>query len=163
MVMIGEALEAEREKRKRETEETVTQREVGRAVLQALAQRLTADPVPTWFFMLSDDEVIVLRITNGASARERVGSWVVDQEMKLVFGPHTTEWITAESWSRVVDEAVQITAQVIVDAETREAHPPSFASRIRSNTQQSPGRLRPRLCCFAVPTAAGSAPSVEPR
>jgi hypothetical protein len=126
MVMIGEALEAEREKRKRETEETVTQREVGRAVLQALAQRLTADPVPTWFFMLSDDEVIVLRITNGASARERVGSWVVDQEMKLVFGPHTTEWITAESWSRVVDEAVQITAQVIVDAETRDSSPPQL-------------------------------------
>jgi hypothetical protein len=126
MVMIGEALEAEREKRKRETEETVTQREVGRAVLQALAQRLTADPVPTWFFMLSDDEVIVLRITNGASARERVGSWVVDQEMKLVFGPHTTEWITAESWSRVVDEAVQLTAQVIVDAETRDSSPPQL-------------------------------------
>ena len=124
MVMLGEALAAEREKRKRETDETAEQREVGRAVLQALAQRLTTDSVPTWYFMLSDDEVIVLRIKNGATARERVGSWVVDEEMKLVFGPHTTEWITAESWSRVVDEAVQITAQFIVDAETREpSHP----------------------------------------
>ena len=80
--------------------------------------------------MLSDDEVIVLRIINGATARERVGSWVVDQEMKLVFGPHTTEWITAESWSRVVDEAVQITAQVIVDAETREPEPSAHQLRI---------------------------------
>ena len=44
----------------------------------------------------------------------------VDPEMKLVFGTYTTEWITAESWSRVVDEAVQITAKVIVDAEARE-------------------------------------------
>ena len=126
MVMLREALAAEREKRKRETEETAEQREVGRAVLQALVQRLTADSVPTWFFMLSDDEVSVLCIKNGASARERVGSWVVDQEMKLVFGPHTTEWITAESWSRVVDEAVQITAQLIVDAETREPSVPQL-------------------------------------
>jgi hypothetical protein len=120
MVMLGEALLAEREKRNLGAAQVANQREVGRAVLQALVQRLTADPVPTWFFMLSDDEVSVLRIKNGAGARERIGSWVVDQEMKLVFGPHTTEWITAESWSRVVDEAVQITAQVIVDAETRE-------------------------------------------
>jgi hypothetical protein len=73
--------------------------------------------------MLSDDEVSVLRV-KGASTRERVGSWVVDSEMKLVFGPHTTEWITAESWSRVVDEAVEITAKVIVDTETPEANAP---------------------------------------
>jgi hypothetical protein len=124
MVMLKEALETERERRKRETEETATEREVGRAVLQALLQRLTADSVPNWHFMLSDDEVSVLRIKNGASARERIGSWVVDPELKLVFGPHTTEWITAESWSRVVDEAVQLTAKVIVDAETREASAP---------------------------------------
>jgi hypothetical protein len=126
MIMLGEALGAEREKRKRETEETATQREVGQAVLQALIQRLTADSVPTWHFMLSDDAVSVLRIKNGATGRERVGSWVVDQDLKLVFGPHTTEWITAESWSRVVDEAVQITAQVIVDAEMRERSAPQL-------------------------------------
>ena len=119
MVTLGEALVAEREKRKRETEEMAEQCEVGRAVLQALIQRLTPDSVANWFFVLSDDEVSVLRIKNGTSARERVGSWVVDQEMRLVFGTYTTEWITAESWSRVVDEAVQITAQVIVDAEAR--------------------------------------------
>jgi hypothetical protein len=123
MVLIAEALAVERERRKRETEETATQREVGRAVLQALLQRLTASSVPNWHFMLSDDEVSVLRI-KAANARERVGSWVVDPEMKLVFGPHTTEWITAESWSRVVDEAVEITAKVIVDTETPEANAP---------------------------------------
>jgi len=123
MVLIAEALAVERERRKRETEETATQREVGRAVLQALLQRLTADSVPNWHFVLSDDEVSVLRV-KGASTRERVGSWVVDPEMKLVFGPHTTEWITAESWSRVVDEAVEITAKVIVDTEMPEANAP---------------------------------------
>ena len=29
-----------------------------------------------------------------------------------------TEWITAESYARVIDEAIQITAMLIVDAET---------------------------------------------
>ena len=75
---LKEALETERERKKRETEETATQREVGRAILEALTQRLTTDPVPNWHFMLSDDAVSVLRI-KGANARERVGSWVVDQ------------------------------------------------------------------------------------
>ena len=125
MVTLKEALETERERKKRETEETATQREVGRAILETLAQRLTTDPVPYWHFMLSDDAVSVLRI-KGANARERVGSWIVDQEMKLAFGPHTTEWITAESWSRVVDEAVHITAKVIAAAETPEVEGPQL-------------------------------------
>jgi hypothetical protein len=125
MVMLNEALETERERKKRETEETATLREAGRAILKVLTQRLTADPVPNWHFMLGDDAVSVLRI-KGANARERVGSWVVDQEMRLVFGPHTTEWITAESWSRVVDEAVRITAKVLVDAETPEVETPQL-------------------------------------
>jgi hypothetical protein len=125
MVMLKEALETERERKKREIEETTTQREAGRAILQALTQRLTSDPVPNWHFMLGDDAVSVLRI-KGANLRERVGSWVVDQEMKLVFGPHTTEWITAESWSRAVDEAVKITAKVIVDAESPEVEAPQL-------------------------------------
>jgi hypothetical protein len=121
MLMLGEALSAEREKRQREAADAATRVEVGRAVLRALAQRLTADPLPTWFFMLSGDEIVVAHTKNGASSRHRVGSWVVDSEMRLVFGQQTTEWITAESCSRVVDEAVRITAQVIVEGELRSA------------------------------------------
>ena len=47
MMMLGEALSAEREKRQREAADAATRVEVGRAVLRALAQRLTADPLPT--------------------------------------------------------------------------------------------------------------------
>jgi len=119
MVMLAEALSAEREKRQQEAADAVTRAEVGRAVLRALAQRLMAEPVPNWFFMLSGDEIVVAHTKNGASSRHRIGSWVVDREMRLVFGDNVTEWITAESCSRVVDEAVRITAQVIVEAESR--------------------------------------------
>ena len=134
MVMLGEALSAEREKRQREVADAAKRCEVGRAVLRALAQRLTADPLPTWFFMLSGDEIVVAHTKNGASSRHRVGSWVVDRQMRLVFGDQTTEWITAESCSRVVDEAVRITAQVIVEAEARlaaSAEAPSELSAYR--------------------------------
>ncbi len=119
MVTLADAISTEREKRQRETAEASTRCEVGRAVLRALAHRLTAEPLPTWFFMLSGDEIVVAHTRNGASSRHRVGSWVVDREMRLVFGDQTTEWITAESCSRVVDDAVKITAQVIVAAEAR--------------------------------------------
>jgi hypothetical protein len=115
--MLAEALSAEREKRQREAKDSATKREVGRAVLRALAQRLTAEPIPTWFFILSGDAIIVAHTKNGAASRQHVGSWVVDDEMRLVFGQQMTEWITAESCARVVDEAVQITAEFILDAE----------------------------------------------
>lgn len=120
MVSLAEALVVERDARKQGLEEASKRREAGRAVLQAFLQLLTADPVPTWLFVLSEDEIVVLRIKKGTTARERVGSWIIDPEMKLVFGPHATEWITSESCSRVLDEAVQITAQMIVHAETQD-------------------------------------------
>ncbi len=120
MVMLAEALFAERQKRQRDSKDAIARREVGREVLRALAQRLTAEPLPSWFFILNGDEIVVVYTKNGTGTRQRVGAWVVDPELRLVFGQEMTEWITTESWSRVIDEAVAITAQVIVDAETRQ-------------------------------------------
>ena len=39
--------------------------------------------------------------------------------MRLVLEQEMTEWITAESCARVVDEAVAITAKFIIDAESK--------------------------------------------
>lgn len=119
MTTLAEALTAEREKRRREAEDNATRREVGRAVLQALAQRLNAEPLPTWFFISKGDEILVAHTKNGAASRQHVGTWVVDQQMRLVLEQEMTEWITAESCARVVDEAVAITAKFIVDAENK--------------------------------------------
>jgi hypothetical protein len=38
--------------------------------------------------------------------------------MRLVTEDQMTEWITVESAARVIEEAIQITAKLIVDAET---------------------------------------------
>ncbi|HEY9520055.1 MAG TPA: hypothetical protein VIQ39_00765 [Methyloceanibacter sp.] len=119
MTTLAEALTTEREKRRREAEDNATRREVGRAVLQALAQRLNAEPLPTWFFISKGDEILVAHTKNGAASRQHVGTWVVDQHMRLVLEQEMTEWITAESCARVVDEAVAITAKFIVDAENK--------------------------------------------
>jgi hypothetical protein len=119
MTTLAEALAAERAKKRRDAEDAVTRREVGRAVLQALAQRLNAEPLPTWFFISKGDEILVAHTKNGAASRQHVGSWVVDGDMRLVLEQQMTEWITAESCARVVDEAVQITAKFIVEAESR--------------------------------------------
>ena len=119
MTTLAEALATEREKRRREAEDSATRREVGRAVLQALAQRLNAEPLPTWFFISKGDEILVAHTKNGAASRQHVGTWVVDQQMRLVLEQEMTEWITAESCARVVDEAVAITAKFIVDVESK--------------------------------------------
>jgi len=116
MTSLAEALDAEREKRRRDATDAATRREVGRAVLQVLAQRLNADPLPAWFFISRGDDILVAH-SDGGAGRRHVGTWTVDHEMRLVLDQETTEWITAESCARVVDEAVQITARFIVDME----------------------------------------------
>ncbi|HWK38658.1 MAG TPA: hypothetical protein VNR88_07060 [Hyphomicrobium sp.] len=123
MTSLAEALDAEREKRRRDATDAATRREVGRAVLQVLAQRLNADPLPAWFFISRGDDILVAH-SDGGAGRRHVGTWTVDHEMRLVLDQETTEWITAESCARVVDEAVQITARFIVDIESR-----AFTSR----------------------------------
>ena len=115
---LAEALAVERERKRRETEEAATKREVGRAVLQALVQRLNAEPLPSWFFISKGDEILVAHARNGAASRHHVGTWTVADDMRLVFDQEATEWVTAESCARVVDEAVRITAKFIVETES---------------------------------------------
>jgi len=122
---LAEALAAERESRRREAEEAATKREVGKAILQALAQRLNAEPLPAWTFISKGDEILVAQIKNGATSRQHVGTWAVAEDMRLVFDQESTEWISAESCARVLDEAVKITAKFIVEAESRS----QFAAR----------------------------------
>ena len=116
MIKLSEALAAEREKRLRAEADNSTRQQIGQAVLEALAQRLNAEPIFGWVFVLDDQKIRVFRINVGG--REEVGLWTVDEEMRLVTDGRMTEWITAESYGRVIDEALQITAMLIVDAET---------------------------------------------
>jgi len=116
---LAEALAAEREKQRHEAEDAATKREVGRAVLQALAQRLNAEPLPSWFFISKGDEILVAHARNSTTSRQHVGTWSVADDMRLVFEDESTEWITAESCARVLDDAVKITARFIVEAESR--------------------------------------------
>jgi hypothetical protein len=125
MVTLTEALAAERAKRQQQE----TRQQIGRAVLEALADRLNAEPIPGWLFILDGQEICVFRIQGGT--REQVGTWTVEKEMRLVTGDQMTEWITAESYARVIDEAIQITAMLIVDAETTDA--------VKSNKGAEPG------------------------
>lgn len=116
---LAEALATERERSRRDAEEAATRREVGRTVLQALAQRLNAEPLPSWFFISKGDEILVAHTRTGATSRQHVGTWSVAEDMRLVFDEESTEWITAESCARVLDDAVKITARFIIEAESR--------------------------------------------
>jgi hypothetical protein len=116
MVTLTEALAAERSKRRQDEADTSTRQQIGRAVLEALADRLNAEPLAAWAFALDGQVIRILRTDTGA--RQQVGMWTVDQQMRLMAGDQMTEWITAESYARVIDEAVQITAKLIVEAES---------------------------------------------
>lgn len=119
MVTLTEALAAERAKRKQATADTSTRQQIGLAVLEALAHKLNAEPLPGWAFVLEGQQIRIARTTQGA--RVQVGTWTVDENMRLMSGEQMTEWITAESYARVIDEAVEISAKLIVEAEMAEA------------------------------------------
>ncbi len=93
-----------------------------------------------WLFVLDGQEIRAFRINGGA--REQVGTWTVDEEIRLVTGNQMTEWITAESWARVIEEAVEITAQLMVDAETpRDAKPKKVAETKSAEIVELPPRI----------------------
>ena len=115
-VELVEVLAAERLKRQREASEASTNEEVGSVVLGALAERLNESPVPMWVFLSEADRIVIFY--GAAGSQREVASWTVDDKMRLVLGDETTEWITSESFSRVIDQAVRLTAKIILDAET---------------------------------------------
>jgi hypothetical protein len=116
MVTLMEALTAERAKRNQNAADRSTRQQIGLAVLEALAHKLNAEPIPGWAFVLEGQQIRIARITQGA--RVQVATWTVDDNMRLMSGEQMTEWISAESYGRVIDEAIEITAKLIVEAET---------------------------------------------
>ena len=116
MVTLAEALAAEREKRRNLEADALARREVARAVLSSLADKLNAAPVLGWTFVLEDQAIRIFHTVEGT--RREVGSWTMDDQLQLMCGQTTTEWVTSESYVRVIDEAVAVTAKLIVDAET---------------------------------------------
>lgn len=117
-VELLEALAAERLKRQREATEVLTRQEVAKVVLGALAERLNDSPPPRWTFLLEGDHIKIIYGSPGSQSV--VGAWKLDDQMRLTMRDTTTEWITSESFARVIDEAVRATAKLIVDREVAE-------------------------------------------
>ena len=82
-MMLIDALIAEREKRQQFSHEQALKRQMGHEVMRALSERLTAARVPGWYFLANGEEIVVVR--NREHERERVGSWVLDEENRLTF------------------------------------------------------------------------------
>ena len=110
MVSLTQALAAEREKLQQDSADKHARREAGREVLEALFERLAGKPLLGRSFVLGNDEIIISHTKVGS-----IGSWIVDQDLRLKLGDETTEWITIESVGRVLDEAVCISARRMVD------------------------------------------------
>ena len=58
MLTLTEALAAERAKWQQHNADTSTRQQIGRAVLEALADRLNAEPLPGWVFVLAGQEIL---------------------------------------------------------------------------------------------------------
>jgi len=129
MVSLKEALESEREKQQKDSADNEIRREVSREILGALFERLTKEPLTGWSFIMRNDEIVVAQVKGGLETRKSIGSWIVDQNLCLKFASETTEWITPESVSRVLDEAVRITARRMVDAEFANSKVPRLAEK----------------------------------
>jgi len=117
VVSLKEAVDLERQKQEQDAAQDEVRREVAREILGALFERLTKEPLGGWSFIMKNEEIVVFQVKGGADSKQSIGSWVVDQNLCMKFADDTTEWITPESVTRVLDEAVRITARHIIDAE----------------------------------------------
>lgn len=120
MVTLTEAIVAERAKLQQDAADTATMQQVAHTVLEALAERLNGEPLPGWTFLLEGQQIRISRVSQGS--RQQVGTWAMGSKMQLVCGEATTEWITSESYARVIDEAIYITAKLIVETEAADNH-----------------------------------------
>jgi hypothetical protein len=138
MVTLTDALAEARQRRQSKYKELTLRWQMAQEVLRALGARLASAELPRWYFILNGEEIVVVHHPPGGT-KERVGAWVVDEEYRLSFGDEKTEWITGESWKRVIDKAVLMTAEVILD---REAQPIAFGPAIvaRTDDQRLLGR-----------------------
>ncbi len=121
MITLTDALAAAREKRQSEDNDRTLQTQLARGVLLALGERLASADLPRWHFIPNGEEIVVIYHQPGDGTKQRVGAWSFDAEYRLAFADEKTEWITKESWRRVIDKAVVIMAQVILDRETHGA------------------------------------------
>ena len=119
MLTLTEALDTERQKRELEYKEVMFQWLLAQKVLQALGERLAATQLARWHFIPDGEEITVVHQPSNTSVKERIGAWYVDDQCRLTFGEEKTEWVTKESWRRVIDKAVAMTAVVILDRETQ--------------------------------------------
>ena len=115
MLTLTAALAAERGKRQNLKTDDLAKQQVARAVLGVLAGKLHAVPVAGWRFVFEDQAIRIVRTAEGS--QHELGNWTMDDKMRLVCGDATTEWITSESYARVIDEAVALTARLIVEFE----------------------------------------------
>jgi hypothetical protein len=131
MLTLTDALATERQKREDEYKEVMFQWLLAQKVLQALGERLAATQLARWHFIPEGEEIAVIHQPSNTDLKERVGAWYVDDQCRLTFGEEKTEWVTKESWRRVIDKAVAMTAVVILDRETQFlAKKPALLARV---------------------------------
>jgi hypothetical protein len=118
MITLADALSEARQKRQVKYQQLTLQWQMAQEVLRAIYEVLTSANLSRWCFVPKGDEIVVLHNRHNGT-KERVGAWSIDEEYRLSFEGEKTEWITTESWQRVIDKAVAMTAEVILDRETQ--------------------------------------------
>jgi hypothetical protein len=75
MVTLSDALAAEREKRRNLEEDGLARKQVARAVLSSLADKLNATSVSGWAFALEDQAIRMFHTVDGPGTKLAPGPW----------------------------------------------------------------------------------------
>ena len=75
MIKLSEALAAEREKRLRAEADSSTRQQIGQAVLEALAQRLNAEPIFGWVLSWMTRKSVSFASMSGDVRKSACGRW----------------------------------------------------------------------------------------
>lgn len=115
---LNDAIETERDRRKREKDAAATKRASAMQALRGLYDRCRKAGLPNWEFRFSDGELIALHSEGlrdyGNKARH---VWQLDDQNRITDGRYTTASVDSVGGASAVDEAIRAIAKMVLDAD----------------------------------------------
>jgi hypothetical protein len=113
---LNEAIDAERDRRKREKDALAAKRTTEMQALRVLYEKCTKAALPNWDFRFSEGELIaVYHAGLRGYSDPRTHVWKLDDQNRITDGHNTTSSVDFVGGAKAVDEAIDLIAKMVLD------------------------------------------------
>jgi len=118
MVGLNEAIEKERARRKQVKDAAAAKRASAMQALRIFAERCAEAALPNWEFQFSDGKLSAVHHQGSRGySKQAHHSWWLDEQNRITDGREATSPVDSVGAAKAVDEAVQLLAKRVLDAD----------------------------------------------